>query len=46
MAITGAESRMAVQSVPCYPDCSQQSAHYRESDEGVSPQLSSTYLCI
>jgi hypothetical protein len=46
MAIIGAESRRAVQSVPCYPDYSQQSAHYRESDEGVSPQLSSTYLCI
>jgi hypothetical protein len=46
MGIIGAESRRAVQSVPCYPDCSPQLAHYRESDEGVSPQLSSTYLCI
>ncbi len=46
MAIIGAESRRAVQSVPCYPDCSQQAVHYRESDEGVSPQLCSTYLCI
>jgi hypothetical protein len=46
MAIIGAESRRVVQSVPCYPDCNQQLAHYRESDEGVSPQLSSTYLYI
>ncbi|KAH9538921.1 hypothetical protein CY35_15G032600 [Sphagnum magellanicum] len=30
---------MAVQSVPCYPDCSQQSAHYRESDEGDQNDL-------
>ncbi|KAH9548607.1 hypothetical protein CY35_11G096600 [Sphagnum magellanicum] len=27
---------MAVQSVPCYPDYSQQSAHYRKSDEECS----------
>ncbi|KAH9547921.1 hypothetical protein CY35_11G060300 [Sphagnum magellanicum] len=30
---------MAVQSVPCYPDCSQQSAHYKESDEGDQSDL-------
>ncbi|KAH8930861.1 hypothetical protein BDL97_20G003700 [Sphagnum fallax] len=30
---TAAQSRRAIQSVPCYPDCSQQSAHYRESNE-------------
>ncbi|KAH9556878.1 hypothetical protein CY35_07G055200 [Sphagnum magellanicum] len=30
---------MVVQSVPCYPDCSQQSAHYRESDEGDQSDL-------
>ncbi|CAK9208536.1 unnamed protein product [Sphagnum troendelagicum] len=33
MAIIGVESRRVVQSMPCYPDCTQQSAHYRESDE-------------
>ncbi|CAM6079112.1 unnamed protein product [Sphagnum tenellum] len=33
LLLAAAQSRRAVQSVTCYPDCSQQSAHYRESNE-------------